>query len=293
VVGPTAVGKTKLSIELAQHFSTEIISADSRQFYKEMSIGTARPSVAELAAAPHHFVGHLSINEAFNAGQFEEATLELIKKVHQKHTAVIMVGGSGLYLRAVTHGLDNPPADESVRIELISELAEKGIEFLQAELLERDPASYHKIDLQNPQRLLRALETCRVSGRPYSFFLSHIEKTRSFKNISVGLNLSREELYQRINQRVDQMITDGLVNEARELYPFRHLNALNTVGYKELFEAFDGKITELEAIEKIKQNTRNFAKRQLTWFKKYSNARWFEPTQQQEITAFITQEMKA
>jgi len=293
VVGPTAVGKTKLSIELAQHFNTEIISADSRQFYSEMRIGTARPSAVELNTSPHHFVAHISINQSFNSGQFEEASLQLINKLHQKNPVVIMVGGSGLYLRAVTHGLDNPPADESVRAQLISELEQKGIEVLQAELLERDPVSYHKIDLQNPQRLLRALETCRVSGRPYSYFLSHTEKTRPFKNISVGLNLPREELYQRINQRVDQMVKEGLINEARELYPHRHLNALNTVGYKELFELFDGKTSEAEAIEKIKQNTRNFAKRQFTWFKKYSNATWFEPQQTSDIIAFIEQEMNS
>lgn len=292
IVGPTAVGKTAFSISIAKKLKAEIISSDSRQFFQEMSIGTARPSKAEMGKIKHHFIGHLSVKDEINAGLFEEQALALIERIHITQDIALLVGGSGLYQRAITHGLDNPPSNENTRKQLIEELNTKGIESLQAELKERDLLSYNKVDIKNPQRLLRALEACRVSGKPYSFYLNEEQKIRPFKIISIGLKLSREDLYLRINQRVDQMIENGLIEEARGLYPYKNLNALNTVGYKELFEVFDGLTTEKEAIEKIKKNTRNFAKRQLTWFKKYSNARWFVPDEFSEALAYIQEELE-
>lgn len=286
VIGPTAVGKTTVSIKLAQAFKTEIISADSRQFFKEMQIGVARPSNEELAAVKHHFIGHLSIHDKYSAGKFEQEALEKIHQLHENQQVVIMTGGSGLYVQAVTHGLDNPPASPEIRHQLNLEFEEKGLENLQDKLQKLDPEIYKTIDLHNHQRLIRALEVCLVSKKPYSYFLNHSAKERPFKTILIGLNRPREQLYQRINNRVDEMIKQGLIEEARALYPLKQLNALQTVGYKELFQAFDGHCSESEAIEKIKQNTRNFAKRQLTWFKKYANATTFEPTNWNEIYAF-------
>jgi tRNA dimethylallyltransferase len=291
VIGPTAVGKTALSIKLAQAFKTEIISADSRQFFKEMQIGTACPTDLELTAAKHHFIGHLSIHEKYTAGKFEREALEKITQLHENHQVVIMTGGSGLYVQAVTHGLDNPPASPEIRIQLIREFEENGLEFLQEKLKNLDPETHNSIDLNNHQRLIRALEVCLVSGKPYSYFLNHSAKERPFKTILIGLNLPREQLYQRINDRVDAMVKLGLLEEAKTLYPQKHLNALQTVGYKELFLAFDGQMSEEEAIEKIKQNTRNFAKRQLTWFKKYAAATYFEPNNWNEIYEYIHQEI--
>jgi len=291
VIGPTAVGKTALSIKLAQAFKTEIISADSRQFFKEMHIGVARPSEKELAAAKHHFIAHLSIHDNYSAGRFEEEALEKIRQLHANHEVVIMTGGSGLYVQAVTHGLDNPPASPEIREQLNIEFEEKGLEYLQEKLQNLDPEIYKTIDLYNHQRIIRALEVCLVSGKPYSYFLNHSAKERPFKTILIGLNLPREQLYQRINDRVDEMAKLGLVEEAKSLYPQKHLNALQTVGYKELFTAFDGQMSEEEAIEKIKQNTRNFAKRQLTWFKKYAAATYFEPNNWNEIYDYIQQEI--
>lgn len=291
VIGPTAVGKTALSIKLAQAFKTEIISADSRQFFKEMQIGTARPTELELAAVKHHFVGHLSIQDNYTAGKFEREALEKISQLHDNHQVVIMTGGSGLYVQAVINGLDNPPASPEIREQLIREFEENGLEFLQEKLKKLDPETHNTIDLNNHQRLIRALEVCLVSGKPYSYFLNHSVKERPFKTILMGLNLPREQLYQRINDRVDEMVKLGLVQEAKALYPQKHLNALQTVGYKELFLAFDGQMSEEEAIEKIKQNTRNFAKRQLTWFKKYAAASYFEPSDWNEIYDYLQQEM--
>lgn len=291
VIGPTAVGKTALSIKLAQAFKTEIISADSRQFFKEMCIGVARPSDEELSAVKHHFIAHISIHDNYTAGKFEQDALEKIRQLHENHQIVIMTGGSGLYVQAVTHGLDNPPASPEIREQLNLEFEEKGLEYLQEKLQNLDPEIYKTIDLQNPQRVIRALEVCLVSGKPYSYFLNHSAKERPFETILIGLNIPREQLYQRINDRVDEMVKLGLIEEARALYPLKHLNALQTVGYKELFMAFDGLCTENEAIEKIKQNTRNFAKRQLTWFKKYAAATYFEPNNSSEIYNYIRHEI--
>lgn len=287
MVGPTAVGKTALSIALAQHFNTEIISADSRQVYKEMIIGTAMPNQKELAAAPHHFVGHLSIHEDYSAGDFEIDAIRKLDELFERYPIVILVGGSGLYVKAVTHGLDDHPSDISVRNALIQVFKEKGISAIQEKLQILDPLTYQRIDQQNHQRMIRALEVCLVTGKPYSSFLTHEPKPRNFRVMEIGLELERAQLVERINFRVDQMVAKGLVEEARTLYPHKNLNALQTVGYKELFKAFAGQCSTTEAIESIKVNSRRFAKRQLTWFRKNTEAQWFKPGNYTEILSTI------
>lgn len=291
-MGPTAVGKTALSIRLAQHFNTEIVSADSRQIYSETKIGTAVPDEQELKTVPHHFVCERSIEEDYSAGVFETDAIERIDSLFEKHSNVILSGGSGLYVKAVTHGLDEHPSDLEIRESLIRDYKEKGISFLQDQLKEIDPVTYDRIDRHNHQRMIRALEVCKASGRPYSEFLTHQQKPRSFKTIALGLTLPRDVLFERINRRVDQMVRNGLVEEARNLYQLRHLNALQTVGYKELFAAFDGKCTTDEAIAAIKVNTRKFAKRQMTWFRKYIDATWFDPEDESKIIEWVTEQME-
>ncbi|MGB5383222.1 MAG: tRNA (adenosine(37)-N6)-dimethylallyltransferase MiaA [Lutimonas sp.] len=277
VIGPTAIGKTALAIGLAKHFKTEIISADSRQFFKEMHIGTAVPTPVELNTVPHHFIQNLSINNDYSVGDFERETLKKLIELFKKYAVVVMVGGSGLYVDAVCNGLDDfPLVDPAIRKNLKARLEETGILELQNELKKLDFVTYNQIDLENPQRLIRALEICLVSGKPYSSFLSENKSPREFNSIKIGLTASREIVYERINQRVDQMIEDGLVDEARKLFPYKNLNALQTVGYKELFSYFDGEINLEFAIEEIKKNTRRFAKRQFTWFKKDEEILWFD-----------------
>ncbi len=277
VVGPTAIGKTTLAIKLANAFSTEIISADSRQFYKEMSIGTAVPSNEELGAAKHHFIQNISVFDNYSVGDFERDALSSLEKIFKINPIAVMVGGSGLYVDAVVEGLDKfPEVSPDIRQQLNTELDEIGIESLQMELKENDPSYYEKVDIQNPHRLIRALEIYRGTGKPYSSFLKRESVKRSFKTIFIGLVAERETIYSRINQRVDQMIINGLVEEAINLYPHRELNALQTVGYRELFDYFDGKLTKEEAISEIKKNTRRFAKRQNTWFKKNESIHWFD-----------------
>jgi tRNA dimethylallyltransferase len=279
VVGPTAIGKTALAIALAKEFDTEIISADSRQFYREMSIGTAVPTRQELAAAPHHFIQDKSIFEPFSVGDFEREALALLERLFNTHKVVIMVGGSGLYVDAVVKGLDTfPDVPPLTREQLNTELSRYGIERLQQELQLADPSYYEKVDIQNPHRLIRALEIYRATGKPYSSYLGHNRAKRSFNTLYVGLTASRHIVYERINQRVDAMMEQGLLEEARKLYDHRHLNALQTVGYKELFDFFDGKITKEEAVSEIKKNTRRFAKRQGTWFRKNESTEWFDHT---------------
>lgn len=289
IVGPTAIGKTALSIKLAQHFNSEIISVDSRQFYKEMAIGTAVPSKEELNAAPHHFIQHKSIQDYYNVGDFERDAISIIKELHQKNPIVVMVGGSGLYVKAVTKGLDYfPKIDASIRTELNIQFEEKGLNHLQEQLQISDPEAYKTIAIDNPQRVIRALEICIGSGKSYSSFLTNPEKNREFKTITIGLNAERSVIYDRINQRVDIMIANGLLEEAKVLLPYKHLNALNTVGYKELFEHFEGNSTLEFAISEIKKNTRRFAKRQLTWFRKDKSIKWFDyKTDIEEIIRFI------
>ncbi|MGB5392897.1 MAG: tRNA (adenosine(37)-N6)-dimethylallyltransferase MiaA [Lutimonas sp.] len=277
VIGPTAIGKTALAIGLAKHFKTEIISADSRQFFKEMHIGTAVPTPVELNTVPHHFIQNLSINNDYSVGDFERETLKKLIELFKKYAVVVMVGGSGLYVDAVCNGLDDfPLVDPAIRKNLKARLEETGILELQNELKKLDFVTYNQIDLENPQRLIRALEICLVSGKPYSSFLSENKSPREFNSIKIGLTAPREIVYERINQRVDQMIEDGLVDEARKLFPYKNLNALQTVGYKELFSYFDGEINLEFAIEEIKKNTRRFAKRQFTWFKKDEEILWFD-----------------
>lgn len=277
VVGPTAIGKTALSIKLAQHFKAKIISADSRQFYKEMSIGTAVPSVEELNAAPHHFIQHKSIDENYNVGDFERDAISKIKELHKDNPIVIMVGGSGLYVKAVTKGLDYfPEVDSNIRENLNLQLEKEGLNTLQEQLNLLDPEAFKTIAVDNPQRVIRALEICIGTGKPYTSFLTNPEKNRDFKTISIGLNAERSVIYDRINQRVDLMIENGLLEEAKALLPKKHLNALNTVGYKELFEYFEGNDSLDFAVSEIKKNTRRFAKRQLTWFRKDDAIKWFD-----------------
>lgn len=293
IVGPTAIGKTALSIKLAQHFKTEILSADSRQFYKEMAIGTAVPSEDELAAANHHFIQHKSIKDNYTVGDFERDAIKVIEDIHKQNELAIMVGGSGLYVKAVTKGLDDfPDVDKSIRVELNETLQNDGLKSLQEKLKELDPIAYQTIAIDNPQRVVRALEICIGTSKPYSSFLTNPEKKRSFKTISIGLDAERSEIYDRINQRVDFMIDNGLIDEAKALFPFRHLNALNTVGYKELFQYFDGTITLDFAISEIKKNTRRFAKRQLTWFRKDETIKWFNyKTDINAITDYIEEQL--
>ncbi len=277
VVGPTAIGKTALGIKLANHFDTEIISADSRQFFKEMSIGTAVPDEDELAAAKHHFIQHISIEEEYNVGLFEQEALAKIEALFTEHDVVIMVGGSGLYVDAVINGLDKfPDVDPEIRNTLTQRLESEGIESLQDQLQILDPNHYQRIDLHNKQRLIRALEICLGTGKPYSSFLARNTVQRPFNTLKIGLNAARQLIYERINKRVDVMIEKGLIEEAKGLYTKRELNALQTVGYRELFGYFAEEFDLDTAIEEIKKNTRRFAKRQLTWYRKDETIVWFD-----------------
>lgn len=283
IVGTTAIGKTAKAIELAQHFGCEIISCDSRQFFKEMSIGTAVPSREELEAVPHHFIQNKSIFENYNVGDFEREALEKLDELFLKNPVQIMVGGSGLYVDAIVKGFDDfPDIEPSVREELKKEYEQKGISFLQEKLQETDVFYYEKLKsenpqtLENPQRMMRFVEVSVGSKKPYSSFLNQKKNSRNFKVILIGLEAEREIIYDRINQRVDIMIENGLLEEARNLYPYKKLNALQTVGYRELFDFFDGKTSLDFAVEEIKKNTRRFAKRQLTWFKRNPDILWFD-----------------
>lgn len=278
VVGPTAVGKTALAIALAKHYRTEIISADSRQFYKEMSIGTAKPDAAELTEVKHHFIDSHSIEEEYSAGDFERDALRLLHTLFKEHDRVIMVGGSGLFIRAVCEGLDNlPKAPPAVREALNDTFAREGIDPLQRRLSEVDPVYYGSADIRNPQRVIRALEVFEATGQPFSSFRIKAQSERPFESIAVGLNMERERLYERINLRVDKMMEAGLLDEVRTLKDYRDKPALLTVGYAELFDFLDGKHTLNEAVTQIKQNSRRYAKRQITWFKKYGGTTWFQP----------------
>ncbi|AFD05637.1 tRNA (adenosine(37)-N6)-dimethylallyltransferase MiaA [Solitalea canadensis] len=288
IVGPTAVGKTRTAIELAKHFHTEIISADSRQFFKEISIGTAKPDMDELAEAKHHFINSHSIFDEINAGRFEVEALAVIAKLHQQYNQLIMVGGSGLYINAVCDGLDDlPKADETLRQQIVDQYEKEGIVYLQSEVERLDPQYFRQVDQSNPQRLMRALEVCLMTGQPFSSFRNNSSKERPFEVIKIGLNLPREELYARINHRVDLMVEVGLVEEARAMYPNKETYALQTVGYTELFDYFEGMHSLERAIELIKQNTRRFAKRQITWFNRDKNTTWFKPDEVEKIITFL------
>ena len=293
IVGPTAIGKTSLSIQLARAFKTEILSADSRQFFKEMQIGTAAPTPEELSAAPHHFIKHRSIHENYSVGDFEREALEKIETLFEKHNILVLLGGSGLYVKSILEGLDDfPDIDPSIRAGLNEQVKQSGLKPLQGQLQNLDPDSFKKIDVENPHRVIRALEICLGTGQPYSSFLNRNKASREFNVIKIGLRAPREVIYERINQRVDTMIREGLIEEARALFPYKDLNALNTVGYKELFEHFEGKSTLEEPVAAIKMNPRRFAKRQLTWFRKEEDIHWFEyTTPPSQIISFIENEI--
>lgn len=291
--GPTAIGKTRISLEISAHFNTEIISADSRQFYKEMNIGTAKPSPDELSRVPHHFVGFLNIWEEYSAGDFERDVLMLLQDLFQKHEVVIMTGGSGLYLDAVCYGFDRmPEVNTEIRQSLNIVYQEQGLKYLQQKLKEVDPDYYKQVDIHNPQRLIRALEVYETTGKPYSHFRKKKTSTRPFDILYIGLDMERTLLYKRINKRVDLMMKEGLLEEVESLKNFQHLNALQTVGYQELFSYFSGDLNLEDAIDLIKRNTRRYAKRQLTWFRRNNNIEWYHVDDIQLIISRISQKLK-
>ncbi|MCL2681871.1 MAG: tRNA (adenosine(37)-N6)-dimethylallyltransferase MiaA [Bacteroidales bacterium] len=275
IEGPTGVGKTAYAIDIAKALKTEIISADSRQFYKELNIGVARPSKEELAVVKHHFIAHIGIEDYYSVSKFETDVLALLENLFQKYESVVMVGGSGLYVNAVCQGIDElPDPDEQLREDIEKLHKIQGIEALRAQLKILDPVFYNQIDLANHKRLRRAVEVCLQTGKPYSELRTNTKKSRSFEIERIAINRDKDELYDRINRRVDVMIQDGLLDEAKNLYSFKHLNALNTVGYKELFEHFDGKISLEQAIIDIKTHSRRYAKRQLTWLRAQDGIQW-------------------
>ncbi|KIA98465.1 tRNA delta(2)-isopentenylpyrophosphate transferase [Flavobacterium sp. KMS] len=300
IVGPTAIGKTALSIALAQHFKCEIISCDSRQFFKEMTIGTAVPNQDELQAAKHHFIQNISIFENYTVGDYEKEAITKLEELFQHNDYVILVGGSGLYVDAVLKGFDEfPEIDTTIREKVALEYEQNGILYLQEQLKRLDTAYYDKLTienpqtLQNPQRMMRFVEVCLGTGKPYSSFLNQKKNNRNFTPVLIGLEADRAVIYDRINQRVDIMLNQGLLEEAQSLYPNKALNALQTVGYRELFSYFDEEFTLPFAIEEIKKNTRRFAKRQLTWFKRNENTKWFDYlTPKNEVINFIEESIK-
>ena len=293
MAGPTAVGKTAIAIQLAKHFQTEIISADSRQCFKEISIGVAKPSAEELTEVKHYFINSHSIHETVTAASFEKYALDAVAEIFKQHDIAVMVGGTGLYIKAFCEGMDEIPAvDETLRNELQQQYQQQGIEWLQQQLQQYDPLFAEKGEMQNPQRMLRALEVVRTTGESILAFRKGEKQQRNFNIIKIGLDLPRGELYQRINHRVDIMMQEGLLNEAKQVYPLRHLNALQTVGYRELFDHFDGACSLETAVEKIKQNSRLYAKRQLTWFRRDAAMKWFHPSHLEEIIEYTSTQIK-
>lgn len=293
ITGPTGIGKTSVSIEVARHFQSEIVSCDSRQIYRELSIGTAVPSDEERSSVPHHFIHSHSITDNYNASRYETEALALINSLFQKHDILLLVGGSMMYVDAVCKGIDiMPDADPEIRAALKEQLEKEGLESLRRQLKSLDPEYYQTVDLKNPNRLIHALEITLQTGKPYSSFRMQTAKTRPFSIIKIGLNCEREILHHRINQRVDKMIEAGLIEEARRVYPLKELNALNTVGYRELFSSFDGDISEEKAIELIKRNSRRYARKQLTWFRNDEEVQWFQPEQSVAIIDYISEKIK-
>jgi len=288
IVGATGSGKTDLSIAVAEHFAAPIISTDSRQFYRGMAIGTAQPSREQLARVEHHLVDCLDVSEEFNCGAYERVALERLSELFQKYDTVVAVGGSGLYIKALCEGMDDlPDAEPALREELLARLKTEGLESLVEQLRELDEVYYNEVDRRNPQRVLRALEVCLTTGHPYSSLRSGGVKKRDFEIVKVGIDYPREELYDRINRRVDMMMTEGLESEARAMLPYRHLNALQTVGFSEMFDYFDGKISREEAVELIKRNSRRYAKRQMTWFRRDKEICWFEKPTPETVIAYL------
>ena len=288
VVGPTGSGKSALAVTLAQHYCAPIISTDSRQLFRGMAIGTAQPTAEELAAAKHYFIADREVEDDFNCGRYEVEALELLDKLFAENDYVVAVGGSGLYIQALCDGMDNlPEADDTIREQLKVRLENDGLEVLAEELRRLDPVYAEEVDICNPARVMRALEVCITTGRPYSEQRSGSRAERPFNIVKVGTDMPREELYDRINRRVDMMVADGLIEEARAMYPKRHLNALQTVGYREIFDHFDGKCSLEEAIELVKRNSRRYAKRQMTWFRRDERVGWFSPKDVDKIVEFI------
>jgi tRNA dimethylallyltransferase len=293
ILGPTASGKTDTAIHIAELFNTEIISADSRQLYKELKTGTAVPNESQLKKIRHHFIGTVSVHDYYNASMYEQDVLKELDRLYIENDIVVMVGGSGMYIDIVCHGIDDlPTIDPVVRKNLTERIKNEGIESLRLELKRIDPEYYSRADLKNPKRILKALEVYYMTGIPYSALLSGPKKERPFKIIKIGLNPDREELHERINRRVDEMIKKGLVEEAKSLYGHKDCNALNTVGYKEIFDWLDNKITFEQSVELIKRNTRRYARRQLTWFRKDKKISWFSKANIEEIDEYIRKEIE-
>jgi tRNA dimethylallyltransferase len=284
LLGPTGVGKTELSLELAEHFRTSIISSDSRQIYKDLPIGTAAPLPEELARVPHHFIGSLELTDYYSASLFEEEAIALLSKIYETNDVALMSGGSPMYIDAVCKGIDEiPTVDPKLREDLKKRYEAEGLDSIRAELKLLDPVFYHQVDLKNHKRVIHALEICLMAGKPYSSLRTNSVRQRPFQIIKIGLKRDREELYERINRRVDQMMEQGLLEEARKVYPLKHLNSLNTVGYKELFNHFNGEWSLDFAVEKIKQNSRIYSRKQMTWFKRDKDIQWFHPKEKEAI----------
>lgn len=292
LVGPTGVGKTELSFSIAEKYNTPIISSDSRQLYADLKIGTAAPTEEQLRRVKHYFIGTLKLTDYYSAAQYESDVLKLSDELFKQHDVLLMTGGSMMYIDAVCKGIDDiPTVDAETRAQMLQHYEEVGLEEICKELKLLDPEYYSIVDLKNPKRVIHALEICYMTGRTYTSFRTRNIKERPFHILKIGLNREREELYERINKRVDQMINDGLVEEARKVYEFRELNSLNTVGYKELFNYFNGEWTLDFAIEKIKQNSRIYSRKQMTWFKRDSEITWFHPEQKNEIIEFINKKL--
>lgn len=292
ILGPTGVGKTDLSIGIARYFNASVVSCDSRQIYKEMCIGTAVPSEAQLTAVPHYFIQTLSVSAYYNSWQYEQQALETISRLHAENDVVVMTGGSMMYIDAVCKGIDDiPTIDPDLRRQLMTQLETEGLEAIRQRLKVLDPVFYDVVDLQNAKRVLHAVEVCLMSGKPYSSLRTNTARDRGFRIVKLGLQREREELYERIDRRVDLMLAEGLEEEARSLYEMRHLNALNTVGYKEFFSYFDGTIDKEEAIRLIKRNSRHYAKKQLSWFRRDEEIHWFHPDAENEVFDFLNKNL--
>jgi tRNA dimethylallyltransferase len=292
IVGPTAVGKTELAIRLANEYRCDIISADSRQFYKDLEIGTAKPSGHQLKLVRHHFINSLNLEEEYNAGHFERDVIKLLNGLFVKKPVQIMVGGSGMYVDAVCYGFDKiPTVPLALRRQLNLEIKEEGLNILLNELQQKDPEYFQTVDQRNPRRIVRALEVIRFTGKPYSSFRQKNKQKREFRSIIVGIEIDRDKLYKKIDRRMDRMIENGLFEEAEKFYPERHLNSLQTVGYKEIFDYLDGKYDYQEALRLLKRNSRRYAKRQLTWFKNNAEIRWFHPDEHEKIIQFLNKLM--
>lgn len=291
LIGPTGVGKTELSLRLAEYFHTCIVSCDSRQLYADLKIGTAAPTEPQLARVPHHFIGTLQLTDYYSAAQYESEAIDLLNRLFEIHSTVILTGGSMMYVDAICKGIDDiPTVDAETRQLMLQKYEQEGLEHLCAELKLLDPEYYKIVDLKNPKRVIHALEICYMTGKTYTSFRTQQKKERPFRIIKIGLKREREELYERINLRVDQMMEEGLEEEARNVYPYRHLNALNTVGYKELFKYFDGEWALPFTVEKIKQNSRIYSRKQMTWFKRDEEIHWFHPDEEAEILQTILRE---